>query len=67
MSGEPFKFRLFKEMHANPGAESCDLMIMAISMFRFEVNVRAEVEMVKTGNITGAHHRAIEAVWKELQ
>jgi len=30
------------------------------------VNARAEAEMLKTGNIAGAHHRAIEAELKEL-
>lgn len=33
----------------------------AIEKFVTRVNARAEQEMLETGNIAGAHHRAIEA------
>jgi hypothetical protein len=37
------------------------LWVHAIRRFAVRVNERAEAEMLKTGTLEGAHHRAIEA------
>jgi len=38
----------------------------AVREFVARVNAAAEAEMLRTGNITGAHHRAIESELKKL-